>query len=274
MVLKKHFFYNLTKNKKLMKKVTQSVLALLLMLLGSVNANALESYDFQELCMALGKGGPWAVNDGGDAGFTIGEATMHFLGDYEEQGFTWNQRFAYEYVEVDGANRGKFTMRNKSNKKDKNCGMFSWDFAHYFSILNLKAGDKVTITIPTGTVTFVSATAEGVAEGDAVVSDQAYTIATTEETTRLDIQMAAASLIAKIVIEPAGEETIPVITLAQETLKLIPGATAKLTANIDPAGFATNWKSSDEQVASVAADGTVTAVAAGTATITNYWNSE
>lgn len=41
-----------------MKRFTQSVLVLLLMLVGSVNANALESYDFQELCMALGKGGP------------------------------------------------------------------------------------------------------------------------------------------------------------------------------------------------------------------------
>lgn len=253
-----------------MKRFTQSVLVLLLMLVGSVNANALESYDFQELCMALGKGGPWAVNDGDDAGFTIGEATMHYLGDYEEQGFTWNKRFAYEFVE----GRGKFTFRNKNNKKDKNCGMFSWDFAHYFSILDLKDGDKVTITIPTGTVTFVSETAEGVAEGDAVVSDQTYTIATTEATTRLDIQMAAATLIAKIVIEPAGEETIPMITLTQKTLKLVPGATAKLAANVDPAGFATQWKSSDEQVATVDADGTVTAVAAGTATITNYWNSE
>ena len=195
---------------------------------------------------------------------------MHYLGDYEEQGFTWNKRFAYEFVE----GRGKFTFRNKNNKKDKNCGMFSWDFAHYFSILDLKDGDKVTITIPTGTVTFVSETAEGVAEGDAVVSDQTYTIATTEATTRLDIQMAAATLIAKIVIEPAGEETIPMITLTQKTLKLVPGATAKLAANVDPAGFATQWKSSDEQVATVDADGTVTAVAAGTATITNYWNSE
>ena len=245
-------------------------MALLLMLLGSVNASALESYDFQELCMALGKGGPWAVNDGGDAGFTIGEATMHYLGDYVEQGFTWNQRFAYEYVE----GRDKFTMRNKNNKKDSNCGMFSWDYDHYFSILDLKDGDKVTITVGTGNVTFVSATAEGVAEGDAVTSNQTYTITTTEETTRLDIQMAKASLIAKIVIEPAGEETVPAISVSPKTLNLVPGATAKVKATVDPAGFTTSWKSSDEQVATVAADGTVTAVAAGTATITNYWNSE
>ena len=254
-----------------MQRITRSMLALLLMLLGGVNVYAAETYDFQELCMALGKGGPWAVNDGGDAGFTIGEATMHYLGDYTEQGFSWNQRFAYEYV--DG--RGKFTMRNKSNKKDKNCGMFSWDFSHYFSILGLKNGDKVTITIPTGTVTFVSTNVEGdVAEGDAVVSDQAYTIVCTEESARLDIQMAAATLIAKIVIEPYGEETIPEIAVSPATLKLIPGATSKLTAIVSPSSAATQWKSDNEAVATVADDGTVTAIAAGTANIINYWVSE
>ena len=244
------------------------MLALLLMLLGGINVSAMETYDFQELCMALGQGGPWAVNDGGDAGYTIGDATMHFLGDYEEQGFTWNQRFAYEYVE----GRGKFTMRNKSNTKDKNCGMFSWDYAHYFSVLGLKNGDKVTITIPTGTVTFVSENVEGVAEGDAVTTNQSYTI-TADGETRLDIQMAKASLIAKIVIEPYGEESVPVITLSRQTLKLVPGATSKLTASVDPSSAATQWKSDNEAVATVAEDGTVTAIAAGTANIVNFWAS-
>ena len=97
----------------------KSMLAAAVMLLGAMNVSALESYDFQELCMKLGKGGPWAVNDGGDAGFTLGTeeapVVMHYLGDYTDQGFSWNQRFAYEYV--DG--RGKFTMRNKKNTKDR-----------------------------------------------------------------------------------------------------------------------------------------------------------
>ena len=81
-----------------MKRITQSLLALLLVVLGSTNVNALETYDFQDLCMALGKGGPWAANDGGDAGFTLGTdeapVVMHFLGDYTDQNFTWNKRFA------------------------------------------------------------------------------------------------------------------------------------------------------------------------------------
>ena len=256
------------------RNLLKPMLAFLLVLMGSMNVMALETYDFQDLCMALGKGGPWAVNDGGDAGFTLGteEApiTMHYLGDYTEQGFSWNGRFAYEYV----ADRGKFTMRNKSNKKDKNCGMFSWDYAHCFSILNLKDGDKVTITTLAGTTSFVSTnvTAE-VSEGDAVASGTAYTISTTEETTRLDIEMASATLISKIEIEPYGVETVPVITVTPKTLKLIPTATAKLTANVSPS-METQWTSSDENIVTVAEDGTVTAIAAGTATITNSWKSE
>ena len=253
----------------------KSLIVTFLLAMGAVTtASALETYDFQELCMKLGKGGPWAVNDGGDAGFTLGTeeapVTMHFLGDYTDQGFSWNQRFAYEYV----ADRGKFTMRNKSNKKDKNCGMFSWDYAHCFSILGLKDGDKVTITTLAGTTSFVSTnvTAE-VAEGGEVVSGTAYTISTTEETTRLDIQMAAATLISKIEIEPFGVETVPVITVTPKTLKLIPTATAKLTASVSPAAE-TQWSSSDESVATVAEDGTVTAIAAGEAIIANSWKSE
>ena len=257
-----------------MKRKLLSILALLAIAVGGANsAWALETYDFQSLCMAIGKGGPWAVNDGGDAGFTLGTeespVVMHYLGDYTDKGYSWNSRFAYEYV----ADRGKFTMRNKNNKKDSNCGMFSWDYAHYFSILDLKDGDKVTITIGTGTVTFASATAIGVSVGDAVTSKTTYTISTTEESCRLDIQMAKATLIAKIEIEPYGVETVPVVTLSPKTLKLIPGATSKLKVEVSPAA-ATVWTTSDPTVATVAEDGTVTAVAAGTATITNKWTSE
>ena len=254
-----------------MRNFTKTVLLAMPLLLGGANASALETYDFQELCMKLGKGGPWAVNDGGDAGFTVNDATMHYLGDYTEQGFEWNQRFAYEYVEAETANN-KLCVRNKNNKKDNTCGLFSWDATHYFSILDLKDGDKVTITIGAGTVTFVNEAAEGISEGDNVVSKQSYTISTTDESTRLDIQMAKATLIAKIEIEPYGVETVPVITVTPQTLKLIPTATAKLTVSVSPAAE-TTWSSSDESVVTVAADGTVTAIAAGTAIIKNSWAS-
>lgn len=228
-----------------------------------------ETWDFQELCMKLGKGGPWAVNDGGDAGFTVGDATMHFLGDYTDQGFEWNKHIAYEYV----ADRGKFTMRNRNNKKDKNCGMFSWDFAHYVSLPDLKKGDQVTITVLAGDVKFVSDNVEGAAAGDKVVSDNTYTIKG-DGAQRLDIQMAAATLIAKIVIEPAGVEVIPTIAIDKQTLALIPEATIKLTATSTPAAAKKQWKSDNEAVATIAEDGTVTAVSAGTAKIICYWQSE
>ncbi len=228
-----------------------------------------ETWDFQELCMKLGKGGPWAVNDGGDAGFTVGDATMHFLGDYTDQGFEWNKHIAYEYV----ADRGKFTMRNRNNKKDKNCGMFSWDFAHYVSLPDLKKGDQVTITVLAGDVKFVSDNVEGAAAGDKVVSDNAYTIKG-DGAQRLDIQMAAATLIAKIVIEPAGVEVIPTVAIDKQTLALIPQATMKLTATSTPAAAKKQWKSDNEAVATIAEDGTVTAVSAGTAKIICYWQSE
>lgn len=228
-----------------------------------------ETWDFQELCMKLGKGGPWAVNDGGDAGFTVGDATMHFLGDYTDQGFEWNKHIAYEYV----ADRGKFTMRNRNNKKDKNCGMFSWDFAHYVSLPDLKKGDQVTITVLAGDVKFVSDNVEGAAAGDKVVSDNTYTIKG-DGAQRLDIQMAAATLIAKIVIEPAGVEVIPTIAIDKQTLALIPEATMKLTATSTPAAAKKQWKSDNEAVATIAEDGTVTAVSAGTAKIICYWQSE
>ena len=227
--------------------------------------------DFQELCMKLGKGGPWAVNDGGDAGFKVNDADMHFLGDYDEQGFQWGKRFAYEYNTSKG-NAQKFTFRNKNNKKDNSCGLFSWDFDHNFSILGLKEGDKVTITTLAGTTTFVSTNVtDEVAAGATVESNKTYTIASGD---RLDISMAKATLISKIVIEPAGMEVVPTIALDRNTLALVPGATQKLTASVDPASAATVWKSSDETVATIAEDGTVTAVAAGTANITITWKSE
>ena len=252
-----------------MRKSTLLLAAMLLMVIGTLNTSAMENYDFQDLCMAIGKGGPWAVNDGGDAGFAVNGKTMHYLGDYTEQGFTWNQRFAYEYA--DG--RGKLTFYNKNNKKNQNCGLFSWDYNHYLSVLDLKDGDKVTITVLAGSVTFASETAEGVTIGDDVTSDQTYTISTVEGTTRLDILMSSSCLISKIVIEPNGVETIPVINVSKKTLNLIPGASTKLSYTVVPSNMPIQWKSDNEDVASVDNDGVVTAHATGVANITCYWKS-
>ena len=53
-----------------------------------------------------------------------------------------------------------------------------------------------------------------------------------------------------------------------ETAEVCVGATTKLAATTTPAGYGVIWYSSDREVATVAEDGTVTGVKAGTATIT------
>lgn len=65
-----------------------------------------------------------------------------------------------------------------------------------------------------------------------------------------------------------GNGTIPSVTLDKETLSLtVGGATGSLSATTVPVGATVSWKSSDTTKATVSS-GTVTAVAAGTCTIT------
>lgn len=65
-----------------------------------------------------------------------------------------------------------------------------------------------------------------------------------------------------------GNGTIPSVTLDKETLSLtVGGATGSLTATVVPVGATVTWRSSDTTKATVSS-GTVTAVAAGTCTIT------
>ena len=82
----------------------------------------------------------------------------------------------------------------------------------------------------------------------------------------------SASTFAQIV-RASKQQTIPVtgITLNKGTLSLAVGAEETLTATVEPAGASNKnvtWSSSDGTVATVGTDGKVTAVAAGTATIT------
>ena len=63
----------------------------------------------------------------------------------------------------------------------------------------------------------------------------------------------------------------PTITVTPETVALVPGATYQMNVHVDPSSFTTQWVSSNEAVATVDENGIVTAVAAGTATISNQW---
>ena len=69
------------------------------------------------------------------------------------------------------------------------------------------------------------------------------------------------------------DATQPTITVSPKAIKLIPGATYKVSAKVDPNTFTTAWVSDNEAVATVAEDGTVTAVTTGVANIINRWDS-
>lgn len=71
-------------------------------------------------------------------------------------------------------------------------------------------------------------------------------------------------------VEPAPIVAATSVTLDSTKLEVIAGATAKLTATAEPANcnVSPTWTTSDETVATVKDDGTVTAIKAGTATIT------
>jgi len=69
------------------------------------------------------------------------------------------------------------------------------------------------------------------------------------------------------------DATQPTITVSPKTINLIPEATTKLAVKVDPNTFTTAWVSDNEAVATVAEDGTVTAVAVGKANIINRWDT-
>lgn len=67
--------------------------------------------------------------------------------------------------------------------------------------------------------------------------------------------------------EPSAELNIVV---SPKTLTLRPGETGKVTASVTPSGTSVSWESSDPTVAAVSANGVVTALKTGSATITAW----
>lgn len=110
----------------------------------------------------------------------------------------------------------------------------------------LSSDEAVATVDATGKVT-------GVGEGKATIA------------VGVDQQIAAVEI--AVINKPAYEPTES-ITLSEEAITLAEGQTATLEATVTPEGAApAEWASSDEAVATVE-DGVVTAVAAGTATVT------
>lgn len=113
------------------------------------------------------------------------------------------------------------------------------------------SSDEAVATVDTnGVVT-------AVAEGTATIT------VTTEDGDKSDT--------CTVTVKPEDYVEVTGVTLDKEALELIAGQTGTLTAAVAPENAtnkAVEWTSSDEAVATVDAEGTVTAVAAGTATIT------
>lgn len=128
----------------------------------------------------------------------------------------------------------------------------------------IKVGESITLTASTDhqgtTVTWSSDnTAVATVSGGTVSGVSAGTA-----TIKVSFSDGAPSLSAKITVEKK-EYTY---SIAKETLSLKVGGTEKLTTETTLEDKTVTWSSSDEKIAKVATDGTVTAVAAGTATIT------
>lgn len=70
------------------------------------------------------------------------------------------------------------------------------------------------------------------------------------------------------------DATQPTITVTPNEISLITGATYQLKAKVDPTSFTTHWESQLEEVATVDANGLVTAVSQGMVTIQNVWDND
>lgn len=140
------------------------------------------------------------------------------------------------------------------------------------SVLNLETGAKETLT----------ATVVGGSQADQTVT---WTSSDNEVATVVDGTVAAVSVgtatitataadgkTAVCTVTVAGADAINSVMISQSSAKLEVGGTLKLTVTITGNSQAdtttATWKSSDESVATVSADGTVTAVGEGTCVIT------
>lgn len=180
-----------------MRKITSIACLLFMTLL--VKAQTTETYDFNA----------WATSFTSDTYFTFTEDYITvdgknlYIADYAgEATNSLNNRFAFQAD-------GMVYIRKHDNTR-YNC-LFFKDKTGRFSILNLNVGDKITITISSGTFSFLSSSAylesdasqTPVNVGDAVTSNVTY-VSSGE---RVDIKGTGA-YISKITIETSAAETV------------------------------------------------------------------
>ncbi len=130
------------------------------------------------------------------------------------------------------------------------------------------ASDKLTVTIEPENTTDPTVTWTSSDEEVATVAEDGTVTAVAVGTATITATCGEASATCNVTVNPV---TASAITLNVEDMTLLVGASDKLTVTIEPENVTDKtivWTSSDEKVATVAEDGTVTAVAVGTATIT------
>ena len=153
--------------------------------------------------------------------------------------------------------------------------------AEYYTTLSFTADKPYTTNVP---ATYWRADASGWNTLLLEIPSQYYTMdVTATAVVKLDGQeytATATSSIAKTasIVMNGGQKdakldafvagAVTDITLSEATATLQEGETAQLTATTAPAGYGVVWASDAEEVATVAPDGTITAVGAGTANIT------
>ena len=132
-------------------------------------------------------------------------------------------------------------------------------------------GDKITLT--------ASVTPENTTDKTLVWASETPAIATIDATSgeltaiapgeaKIKVTCGDVSATATITVKPILAQSV---TLSTEDITLLVGATQKLIATVEPQNVTDKtitWKSDNESIATVSADGTVTAISVGTANIT------
>ena len=142
------------------------------------------------------------------------------------------------------------------------------------SSITLNIGDKYTLTAMAMPANATDKTEKWVSSNPSVATvDKGEVTAVGAGNATIKVTIGGKSDTCAVTVNDNSGEAIPVteISLNKELINLDPTKTEKLTVTFSPAN-ATNknvvWKSTDEHVATVSSDGTVTAVAGGVAVIT------
>ncbi len=128
--------------------------------------------------------------------------------------------------------------------------------------------DKLTATVEPTNTTDATITWKSSDESIAKVSEDGTVTAVSVGVATITATCGDVSATCKVTINPVVASSV---TLNVADMTLLVGQSDKLTATVEPANTTNpeiTWKSSDESIATVSADGTVTAVSVGVANIT------